>query len=44
MYETRIYEFAPSLYRWEIRCGGLLLRTGTAHSEAEATEAVNHAV
>jgi hypothetical protein len=36
MYTTSIYSIAPSLWRWEIRCGGALLRCGTAESRAAA--------
>ncbi|HEX4589384.1 MAG TPA: hypothetical protein VH120_05615 [Gemmataceae bacterium] len=30
MYEITIYLIAPNLWRWELRCGGALLRCGTA--------------
>ena len=36
MYETSIYSIAPNLWRWEIRCGGALLRCGTAETRAIA--------
>ncbi len=36
MYEVQIYSISETLWRWEIRCGGALLRCGTSHSEAEA--------
>ena len=36
MYELKIYEIVENLWRWEIRCGGALLRCGTAHTEAAA--------
>ena len=36
MYETSIYSIAPNLWRWEIRCGGALLRCGTAGTRAIA--------
>jgi len=36
MYETSIYSIAPNVWRWEIRCGGALLRCGTAGTRAIA--------
>jgi len=36
MYAISIYSIAPNLWRWEIRCGGALLRCGTAASRAAA--------
>jgi hypothetical protein len=36
MYELSVYPITPSLWRWEIRCGGALLRCGTAPSHARS--------
>jgi hypothetical protein len=36
MYATSIYSIAPNLWRWEIRCAGVLLRCGTAGTRAIA--------
>lgn len=44
MYDTRVYEVAPHLWRWEIRCGGKLLKTGTAPTEAEARNEIQEAI
>ena len=44
MYETSIYSITPNLWRWEIRCGGALLRCGTAPTRAAAEMGVNAAV
>jgi hypothetical protein len=44
MYATSIYWIAPSLWRWEIRCGGALLRCGTAPTKAAAELHVNAVV
>jgi hypothetical protein len=41
MYETSIYFIAPNLSRWEIRCGGALLRCGTAATRAAAETHAN---
>ena len=45
MYEVSLYPIAPHLWRWEIRCGGALLRCGTAPTrdaaELDANEVVN---
>ena len=30
MYQISVYSIAPKLWRWELRCGGALLRCGTA--------------
>lgn len=40
MYELFIYPVTRDLWRWEIRCGGALLRCGTATTEAAAESAV----
>ncbi len=36
MYELSIYLIAPSLWRWEIRCGTVLFRCGTARTKMAA--------
>ncbi len=45
MYEISVYPITPCLWRWEIRCGGALLRCGTAPTkdaaEIDVSEAVN---
>jgi hypothetical protein len=40
MYELSVYPIAPHLWRWEIRCGGALLRCGTAPARVAAEMAV----
>ena len=40
MYQIQIFPITPNLWRWEVRCGFVLLRCGTAPSRAAAdTEA-----
>jgi len=41
MYEISIYFIASNLSRWEIRCGGTLLRCGTATTTAAAETHAN---
>ncbi len=41
MYETSIYSIAPNVWRWEIRCGGALLRCGTTSTKAAAEILIN---
>ena len=45
MYEISVYPITPNLWRWEIGCGGALLRCGTAHTkiaaEMDANDVVN---
>ncbi len=36
MYQISVYSITPNLWRWEVRCGGALLRCGTAPSKAAA--------
>jgi hypothetical protein len=36
MYQITIYLIAPKLWRWELRCGGALLRCGTAPTNRAA--------
>jgi hypothetical protein len=40
MYELSVYPITAHLWRWEIRCGGALLRCGTAYTKAAAETAV----
>jgi hypothetical protein len=40
MYVLTVYSITPKLWRWEIRCGGALLRCGTAPSRVAAEMAV----
>ena len=44
MYELSVYPITPHLWRWEIRCGGALLRCGTAPTRDDAERAVNEVV
>ena len=41
MYQTSVYSITPKLWRWEIRCGGALLRCGTARTVFAAEMDVN---
>ena len=41
MYQLSVYAVTPDLWRWEIRCGGALLRCGTAPTRVAAEMAVN---
>jgi hypothetical protein len=41
VYETSVYSITSNLWRWEIRCGGALLRCGTAPSRAAAEMGAN---
>jgi hypothetical protein len=41
MYELSFYPIAMYLWRWEIRCGGALLRCGTAPTRVAAETAAN---
>ena len=34
MYQISVYSITPKLWRWELRCGGALLRCGTARTKA----------
>ena len=45
MYELSVYAISPDLWRWEVRCGGALLRCGTAPTRDDAAMrvAVDHA-
>ena len=44
MYQILTYPIAADLWRWEIRCGGALLRCGTAHSRSAARGEVDEVV
>jgi hypothetical protein len=44
MYQTSVYPVTPNLWRWEIRCGGALVRCGTAWNEIAAERAVNEVI
>jgi hypothetical protein len=44
MYVLSVYTITAYLWRWEIRCGGGLLRCGTARSKAAAETAVRAAI
>jgi hypothetical protein len=44
MYELSIYPITPHLWRWELRCGGALLRCGTALTRASAKAAVTDVI
>jgi hypothetical protein len=44
MYQASVYPITPNLWRWEIRCGGALLRCGTAETRGAAEKAANEVV
>ena len=44
MYELSVYPITPDLWRWEIRCGGALLRCGTASTRVAAERDVSEIV
>jgi hypothetical protein len=44
MYQLSVYPITPNLWRWEIRCGGALLRCGTAHTRVAAEKDVNELI
>jgi hypothetical protein len=41
MYELSVYAITDWLWRWEIRCGGALLRCGTASTRVAAQQDAN---
>jgi hypothetical protein len=41
MYQLSVYPITPNLWRWEIRCGGKLLRCGTAPTRVAAERDVS---
>ena len=44
MYDLSVYPVMSYLWRWEIRCGGALLRCGTAPTRAAAEMAVRDVI
>jgi hypothetical protein len=44
MYQLSVYAITPYLWRWEIRCGGALLRCGTAPTQGAAEMAVRDVI
>ena len=44
MYQLSVYALTTHLWRWEIRCGGALLRCGTAPTRVEAEVAVRDVI
>jgi hypothetical protein len=44
MYQVSVYDITPNLWRWEIRCGGALLRCGTAYGKVAAEREVDAVV
>jgi hypothetical protein len=44
MYQASVYAITSNLWRWEIRCGGALLRCGTAPTRVAAQMDVNDVV
>ena len=44
MYQLSVYPITPNLWRWEIRCGGALLRCGTAPTRVAAEMDVHNVV
>jgi hypothetical protein len=41
MYQVSVYSITPNLWRWEVRCGGALLRCGTARTKVAAEREVS---
>ena len=44
MYQVCVYAITPNLWRWEIRCGPVLLCCGTAPSRLAAEINLNEVV
>jgi hypothetical protein len=44
MYQHLVYSITPCLWRWEVRCGGALLRCGTTPNQAAAEMAVRDVI
>ena len=44
MYQVSVYAITPNLWRWELRCGGALLRSGTAYTRVAAEMDANQVV
>ena len=42
--QVSVYAITPNLWRWEIRCGGALLRCGAAPTRVAAEMDVNDVV
>jgi hypothetical protein len=41
MYQISVYSITPKLWRWEVRCGGTLIRCGTAPTKGAAARDAN---
>jgi hypothetical protein len=41
LYETSVYPITSNLWRWEVRCGDVLIRCGTAPTSAAAEVKAN---
>jgi hypothetical protein len=41
MYQISVYSITPKLWRWELRCGGELVRCGTAPTRGTAERNAN---
>ncbi len=41
MYQVSVYRIKPNLWRWEIRCGGVLLRCGSAPTRGAAWDVLS---
>jgi hypothetical protein len=44
MYQVSVYPITANLWRWEIRCGGVLVRCGTAATKVAAEREANEVV
>ena len=44
MYDIMIYPITPNLWRWEIRCDGVLFRCGVARSKIKAAREAKEVV
>ena len=44
MYQLSVYAITAYLWRWEIRCGGALLRCGIAPTRVAAESAVRDVI
>ena len=40
MYRVCVYPITPDLWRWEVRCGAVLVHCGTAKTKAAAQRVV----
>jgi hypothetical protein len=43
-YQVSVYPITLTLWRWEIRCGGAMLRCGTARTRGAAEMNINHVI